>query len=343
MAKLADLVLEGGGVKGAALVGAAAALEDNGYQFSRVAGTSAGAFVGACVAAGIPTSELATLLETVKLASFADKTFWGKFGVPGEGISMLKDKGFYKGDAAKKWLADLLKQHGIVTFADLKIDDASIDPLHPERRYKLVVVTSDITRNQMIRLPWDYESVYGLDPDKQLVADAVAASMAIPLGFLPQHITSAITGQTSTLVDGGVCSSFPVDIFDTPAGVAPRWPTFGVRLEKETPSTKVFPGGQDIVSYIKNLYETACHGRDAAIEADPRVANRTIFVDTSTVNGTDFGISPAIRQGLFKAGYQAAQSFLQTFSFGSYLARERVRRSGLPGAQGPSAGGAQVA
>ena len=39
----ADLVLEGGGVKGIGLVGALFVLEENGCQFHRVAGTSVAA------------------------------------------------------------------------------------------------------------------------------------------------------------------------------------------------------------------------------------------------------------------------------------------------------------
>ena len=49
--KKADLVLEGGGVKGIALVGAAVALAEDGYRFERVAGSSAGALVGAIIVA----------------------------------------------------------------------------------------------------------------------------------------------------------------------------------------------------------------------------------------------------------------------------------------------------
>ena len=41
----ADLVFEDGGVKGIALVGAIEVLEERGYQFKRVAGTSAGAII----------------------------------------------------------------------------------------------------------------------------------------------------------------------------------------------------------------------------------------------------------------------------------------------------------
>jgi len=51
----ANLVLEGGGVKCIAVVGAISVLEERGYQFRRVAGTSAGAIVGALEAAMLNT------------------------------------------------------------------------------------------------------------------------------------------------------------------------------------------------------------------------------------------------------------------------------------------------
>ena len=46
-----DLVLEGGGVKGIALAGAALPIAKAGYRFARIAGTSAGAMAGAVLAA----------------------------------------------------------------------------------------------------------------------------------------------------------------------------------------------------------------------------------------------------------------------------------------------------
>src|SRR5260370_19731364 len=46
-----DLVLEGGGVKNIALLGAVLALSEAGYTFPRVAGTSGGAIIAAAVAA----------------------------------------------------------------------------------------------------------------------------------------------------------------------------------------------------------------------------------------------------------------------------------------------------
>jgi NTE family protein len=47
----ADLVLDGGGVKGIGLLGAVLVLVEAGYSFPRVAGTSAGAIVASLVAA----------------------------------------------------------------------------------------------------------------------------------------------------------------------------------------------------------------------------------------------------------------------------------------------------
>ena len=68
----ADLVLEGGGVKGIALVGAISVLEERGYQFRRVAGTSAGAIVGSLVAANARAAELQEIMRAVDYRGFRD-------------------------------------------------------------------------------------------------------------------------------------------------------------------------------------------------------------------------------------------------------------------------------
>src|SRR3989442_103977 len=56
--KYVDLVLEGGGVKGIALVGALTTLEEQGFLPQNLAGTSAGAIVATLYAAGYKASEL---------------------------------------------------------------------------------------------------------------------------------------------------------------------------------------------------------------------------------------------------------------------------------------------
>jgi len=152
----------------------------------------------------------------------------------------LREDGIYRGDFAHDWVRAQLKNLGVTTFGDLAIDD---DQLIGEQRYRLVVTVTDVTTGQLVRLPWDYRRVYGLDPDDQVVADAVRASMSIPFYFRPVTLTSA-GGVTSTLVDGGVLSNFPVDSFDRLDRKLPRWPTFGVTVLPNLPAgnEQLIPG-----------------------------------------------------------------------------------------------------
>ena len=53
-----NLVFEGGGLKGIALVGAYSVLEERGYRPQNIAGASAGAIVAALLAAGYTAAEL---------------------------------------------------------------------------------------------------------------------------------------------------------------------------------------------------------------------------------------------------------------------------------------------
>ena len=65
-----DLVFEGGGVKGIALVGAYSVLEEHGYSRQNMAGASAGAIVAALVAAGYSAAELREIIGGLDFLSF---------------------------------------------------------------------------------------------------------------------------------------------------------------------------------------------------------------------------------------------------------------------------------
>jgi NTE family protein len=324
---IADLVLSGGGVKGVALAGAVSALNDAGYSSWRVSGTSAGAIVGALVAAGLTGQALTRVAMGLNYQKFADKVPLDRVPLVGPGLALLADDGLYRGDYAREWIADELAKHGVRTFADLALDDPQ---LPPEKRYKLVVTCADVTLGQMIRLPWDYREVYGLDPDEQLVADAVRASMSIPLLFRPVTITNPITEATSTLVDGGVVSNFPIDSLDRTDGKPPRWPTFGITLLPDIPGpdgtllpawlNKVLPSP---VHLLEGVIITALVGRDQAYEHQPWIRARTIEVDSDSVGFTDFGVTKQEVQQLHDDGYQVAEKFLSTWNWEAYLERFR--------------------
>jgi NTE family protein len=305
--KWCDLVLEGGGVKGIGLVGAIEVLAEKGYNVRRVAGTSAGAIVGSLVAGGMPTDKLIETMRSLDYGKFRDQSFLAQFGKAGEAASIAFTKGIYKGDYLRTWLTGQLESIGVRTFADLKLTEPWAKELPPEQRYKLVVVVSDVSQGRMLRLPWDYAK-YGLDPDEQLVAEAVRGSMSIPFFYQPAHL------KDSFLVDGGLLSNFPIDLFDTTAD----WPTFGIKLSaKPEPGTVPNPA-HDIVSYSKAILSTATNAHDQMHVDDPCTQRRTIFIDTGKITATNFGITPEQQHFLYQNGQAAATKFLKTWDFADY-------------------------
>lgn len=67
-----DLVCEGGGVRGIALVGALEVLEEAGYVTQNRAGTSAGAIVTTLHAAGYSATELRDIIGETSFTQFVD-------------------------------------------------------------------------------------------------------------------------------------------------------------------------------------------------------------------------------------------------------------------------------
>ena len=114
-----DLVFEGGGVKGIALVGAYSVLEEQGYRPQTMAGASAGAIVAALVAAGYSAAELREILGGLDFLSFKDRGWEDRLPALSRTISTLKDKGIYEGEAFIQWMSGLLEKKGVKTFGDL--------------------------------------------------------------------------------------------------------------------------------------------------------------------------------------------------------------------------------
>ncbi len=305
-----DLVLEGGGAKGLALAGAVAALSEGGVGFQRCAGTSAGALVAALVAAGTPPAELDELARELDLSPLVPAT--GPLDVLGalpRGGDAIFHVALRETEPLRAWLAERLAERGVVTFGDLRRDDPGGD-LPPGRSYELVVTAADVTRGRQVRLPWDYAD-YGLHPDLQPVADAVIASAAIPLVFEPVRLEIP-DGEPAVLVDGGLLSNFPVDIFDRSDGRPPRWPTLGIKLSARPEGTaEVIHPVDGPVSYLRAVATTAVTGWDQRHLEDPEVLSRTVFVDTSGVDPLDFDLDARARAALVDAGRDAAARWLE--------------------------------
>jgi NTE family protein len=320
----ADLVLEGGGVKGIALAGAISVLEERGYGFRRIAGTSAGAIVGALVAAGMRAGDLTDVMRTVDYRRFRDGDVLDHLGPFGRAMSVLIDEGIYRGEYLRRWLGELLSGLGVRTFADLVVEDRG-GSFPREQAYRLVVMASDVSQGRLRRLPWDYRERYGIDPFEVPVEDAVRASMSIPFFYEPVRLHDRISGETSWLVDGGMLSNFPVEVFDRVDGAAPRWPTFGIKLSNRAGSLQGVRNHVDgAFSLARAMVATMTSFHDQMHLDDPSVIARTIFVDTLDVRATDFDIDRATQQRLYDSGRTAASRFLDGWDFAAYVAEHRT-------------------
>ena len=91
----ADLVLEGGGVKGLGTAGAVMALLDAGYSFPRVAGTSVGALVAAFAAAGADSAGMRDVLGRLDLRKIPDRRV--PLPLVSESFSLTVRRGAYAG------------------------------------------------------------------------------------------------------------------------------------------------------------------------------------------------------------------------------------------------------
>lgn len=312
--RYADLVLEGGGVKGIALVGAATALSDHGYVFPRIAGSSAGALVGSVLAAmqqaGEPLRNSDAILRTLDYTRMLDRAgvarafrWW-----PGaaNALGILFRLGMHEGRYMTDWLRGVLADLGVRTFGDLIFDDPG-SGLPYERSYRLIATASDLSRQRLIYLPWDL-AAYGYDPDEFSVARAARASAAIPFVFEPTRLRS--TFGKSTLVDGSLLRAYPIDVFDRDDGAERRWPTIGVRLSapagERTPAQPV----TGPLSMVISLIYTTVDSTQVRHVSDPLDLDRSIFAETRGVGWVEFDLTTEQQEALYESGYRAAQRWL---------------------------------
>ncbi len=207
-----DLVQEGGGVLGIALLGYTYVLEQVGIRFFSLAGTSAGA-INTILLASVDeinkskTEEILEYLANQNLFDFVDgptsvkkflnavrddstiftKTLWGLLSLQ----YFFKYQGLNPGEEFRKWIVEILKKNNINSTEDLailrkipkglKIREGvakNIDGLEP----KLKIIAAEITTETRVIFP-EMNFLFWNEPQKVNPADYVRASMSIPLFF----------------------------------------------------------------------------------------------------------------------------------------------------------------
>ncbi|WP_103105397.1 patatin-like phospholipase family protein [Brevibacillus reuszeri] len=295
----ADAVFEGGGVKGIAFLGALQVMEEHGYTWEKLAGTSAGSIVAALLSAGYTSQELKPIYEELDYLYFLQRSGMGRLPVVGPIYELVVREGVYRADRIELFVEDLLRRKGIRTFGDLPIG-------------KLRIVASDISVGKMLVMPDDLVR-YDLDPEDFPIARAVRMSSSIPFFFQPALLKKP--GQTHYIVDGALLSNYPVWLFDVDG--TPRWPTIGFRLQDDQ--------GKRNEDRIKGLFSFASSLLSTMLDAHDRLhvekakAVRTIFINTLGVRTTQFQLPPEMKQQLFSSGESAARVFLEHWDFDDYV------------------------
>lgn len=318
----ADAVFEGGGVKGIGLVGALQAFEEAGFEWQNVAGTSAGAISAALVAVGYTAAEVKVIMDTrVVFRKFMDKNTFGKVPVIGPYLSLGFTNGLYKGDYFLELMRELIHEKTgsrKLVFGDLTMPkepgDSDAD-YERQYKYKLRLIASDVSLNELLVLP-QHATELGVDPDRLEVALAVRASMSIPFFFKPLAFREPRRPlRVHHIVDGGMLSNFPIDLFDSPG--EPSWPTFGFLLWEPGSDDRTLKRVRGPVTLTRAIIETLtnAHSRKLIREADE---TRLVKIPTGKYVATDFDLTKDDTEWLFASGYNTAVEFLKTWDFERY-------------------------
>ncbi|ASS91877.1 MULTISPECIES: patatin-like phospholipase family protein [Aeribacillus] len=289
-----DGVFSGGGIKGFAFIGAYKALEEKGFEFVRVAGTSAGSIIAALIAAGYKSDEILSLMDSLELRKFLDKRKGIMSFMLMKWISVYWRMGLYKGQFLEEWMEEKLKAKGVSTFADLP-------------KGKLRVIASDLTNGKIVVLPDDL-SKYGINPNRFSVAKAVRMSSCLPYFFEPVKLWTK--DGVSIVVDGGVLSNFPIWLFD---GKIKKRPILGFQLSahiEERPKNEI----KNALSMFHALFETMKEAHDARHIAT-RHERSIVFIPVENILTTEFKITNEKKQELIQLGKEKTETFLKKWSY----------------------------
>lgn len=301
-----DGVFEGGGVKGIAFVGAICYLEEHGYKFERVAGTSAGSIISALLAAGYTGEELRKIMMMTNFSKFKQKNILNTIPLLGNILNLVVNKGMYNNSRIESWISDLLKKKGKTKFKHV----------YRNGEFKLKIIVSDVTKKELIILPDDL-SKFGIDPMEFEIAKAVTMSASIPFYFYPYVLK--YQNKFSYIVDGGLLSDFPIWIFDV-EGI-PRWPTFGFELvsNKELRPNR----RKGFIPYAMDVITTPIE-KNENIYVKDKNSVRVIKIPVFNISATDFNLSRKESLLLFNSGYNSANEFLQKWDFIKYIKKYRM-------------------
>lgn len=359
-----DLVQEGGGVWGVALLGYTYILEQMGIRFASMAGTSAGAINTLLLAAAARPEqkrtekvihELATkdLFDFVDGNRFARKTISALVRNESKLLLFLRGLlnlrtltrrlGLNPGNRFKAWLIETIGKWEVRTTADLK---AKMNSFPEDIRHRITgsvpqdfkfadiaLIAAEVETGTKVKFPYA-ASLFFDNYSEANPAEYVRASMSIPLFFepviipLPENVGDAWRElghfgdppRRAVLVDGGIMSNFPIDVFHRRSQI-PFRPTLGVKLrtKAKVKAHKARVGRPKLFPFLNRNFSAARHLRDQEfIFSNPDYKHLVSEIDVGPHKWMNFALDAAAKQDLFVRGARAACDFLLHFDWENY-------------------------
>ena len=369
-----DLMQEGGGVLGIALVGYTYILETAGIRFFHLAGTSAGA-INTLVLAGIDgigkakSKIVLDVLAKQDLFEFVDgdptlKKIIQKVidGTPFKKMlwklawnfskvkkALFINLGLNPGNEFEKWIekvlrespqkittiGELIDKRGKKYFPEGMINRITGQPI-PDEYAHIHVITADLTTQSKVQFP-KMAHLYWGDKVRQISpARMVRASMSVPFFFIPFEIDNIPgAGEPANeewikytnfhgpipkkvkFVDGGMISNFPINVFHSKSGTAPRKPTFGVKLSSyREECTNI----DDLGDFLGSMVSTMRHDADNEfLIQNPDFQKLICFIDADKdFNWLNFKMDDESKKRLFLLGARKGLEFLSKFNWEEY-------------------------
>jgi len=325
MSQFKNLIFEGGGVKGIAYAGAIKVFDEKNMleSLSRVGGTSAGAITAVLLALGAGWQDIRDIVGGTDFRKFMDDSW----GIIRDINRLVKDFGWYKGDAFSKWMKKQIvaltgKQN--LTFSGLE----EMKRQNPKRYRSLYILGTNLS----MQMPEIYSPEHTADME---IWNAVRISMSIPFFF------AAVKQNGDILVDGGVTWNYPINLFDDKKYLSdsdnvklytvPDYPTRSGNshvYNKETLGFRV--DTKDEIAAQKQAwrippqeiegfgdYAKALVGflTDMAnkIHLHENDWHRTIFIDAKGVKTTEFNLSSEKVEELVTSGEQGTKAYFEWF------------------------------
>jgi NTE family protein len=318
-----NLVFEGGGIKGIAYLGALQALEERHIlaNIKRVGGASAGAINALLLALGMNIDEISKTIWQMDFTKFLDDDW----GVIRDSIRLINHYGWYKGDAFKKWISDIIERKT----GDPRTTFADIENMKDKGNFKSIYM---VGTNLSIA---DSEIFSAENTPNMPLADAVRISMSLPLFF-----EAIKKSDGDILVDGGVLNNYPVKLFDRESYVDSienairtdyydkikqsdsevtdmvyNKETLGFRLDSKN-EIEMYKEHKKIThKQIDSIFDYSWALLNSIYEFQSNIHlhsddwNRTVYIDTLGVKTTDFAISDEIKGKLVDSGKAGAETF----------------------------------